>query len=141
MGGQTIKSRDAPTWCNGNRPVAMVVRYATALRARIVSRGPDGPVSAAAPERSRLVAERKTRSRRRERDRATVSGKSADARWEQAVAHVGQTPESRARWLVEFATRDPALVPEMEREAIRWRLAAYLESGRGEDPEATEGPL
>ena len=115
----------------------MVVRYATALRARVVSRGPDGPVSAAAPERSRLVAGRKTRSRRRERDRATTRGKSADARWEQAVAHVGNTPESRARWLVVFATREPAQVPETEREAIRWRLAAYLESGRGEDPEAT----
>jgi hypothetical protein len=27
----------------------------------------------------------------------------------------------------------------MEREAIRWRLAAYLEGGRGEDPEAFHG--
>ena len=85
------------------------------------------------------MAERTTRSRRRERDRATTRGKSADARWEQAVAHVGDTPESRARWLVVFATREPALVPETEREAIRWRLAAYLESGRGEDPEAFHG--
>src|SRR5262249_7339552 len=83
--------------------------------------------------------ERTTRSRRSERDRATASGKSADARWEQAVAHVGHTPESRARWLVEFATRDPGLVPETEREAIRWRLAAYLEGGRGEDPETFYG--
>lgn len=85
------------------------------------------------------MAERRTRLRRRERGRANASGRSADDRWEQAVARVGHTPESRARWLVGFAARDSALVPETEREAIRWRLAAYLEGGRGEDPEAFHG--
>jgi hypothetical protein len=32
------------------------------------------------------------------------------------------------------------MLPETEREGIRWRLAAYMEGGGGEDPEATYGP-
>ena len=86
------------------------------------------------------MAERETRSPRRGRGRSTANGRSADHRWERAVAYVGDTPERRARWLVEFATCDPITLGETEREAIRWRLAAYLEGGRGEDPEAFHGP-
>src|SRR5262245_3259073 len=80
------------------------------------------------------------RSHRRERGRATVNRRSAGDPWERAVAHVGQTPESRARWFVQFATCDPTMLSDTEREAIRWRLSAYLEGGRGEDPEAYHGP-
>ena len=85
------------------------------------------------------MAKRKTRSHRRERGGSTANGRSAPEKWERAVAHVGHTPERRARWLVEFATCDPTTLGETEREAIRWRLAAYLEGGRGEDPEAWHG--
>jgi hypothetical protein len=85
------------------------------------------------------MAKRKTRSHRSAWRGSTANGKSAGDQWERAVAHVGHTPESRARWLVEFVTCDPATLREADLEAIRWRLAAYLDGGRGEDPEAFPG--
>ena len=85
------------------------------------------------------MAERRTRLRRRERGRANASGRSADDRWEQAVARVGHTPESRARWLVGFAAPTLQVRRESPPDRLALRLRHQGRVTRGEDPEAFHG--
>jgi hypothetical protein len=66
-------------------------------------------------------------------------GQEDQARWRSAVIRVGKTPESRARWLVQFAGDERAGQPESRSMELGWDLVAYLILGGTEAASAISG--